>query len=99
MKKNRLFNVFVVAALALMVALTIQGAIATTRVALAAGASDQVNSPAAAPLCDFPAVERISVHRVYVEQVKSWVTYTDGGPTGVDGGLIELLSGSQDCSQ
>jgi hypothetical protein len=99
MKQNRLFNVFVVAALALMAALTIQGAIATTRVALAAGASDQALSPLAAPVCDFPSVERTSIRRVYVEQMNTWVTYTESGPTGVDGGLIHLLSGSQDCSQ
>ena len=92
MKKNRLFNAFLVATLALMVALTIQGTIATARVAYAA-------APVAAPLCEFPTVERLSIHRVYVEQMKSWVTYTDGGPSGVDGGLIELLSGSQDCSK
>lgn len=99
MKQNRLFNVFVVAALFLMAALTIQGAIETSRVALAAGASDQANSPAAVPLCEFPAVERPSIRRVYVAQMDSWVTYTESGPTGVDGGLIHLLSGSQVCSQ
>jgi len=99
MIKNRLFNVFVVAALALMTALTIQGAIETSWVAMAAGASDQANPPAAAPLCEFPVVERSSIRRVYVEQMNTWVTYTDSGPTGVDGGLIHLLSGSQDCSQ
>ena len=99
MKKNRLFNIFVVAAMVLMIALTIQGTLATTRVAMAAGTSDPYPAQAAAPLCDFPAVERLAIRRVYVEQMKSWVTYTDGGPTGVDGGLIQLLSGSQDCSQ
>ena len=92
MKMNRLFNTFLVAALALMVALTIQNTIATVRVAYAA-------TPLAAPLCEFPAVERLSIHRVYVEQMKSWVTYTDDGPTGVDGGLIHLLSDSGTCAQ
>ena len=99
MKKKRLFNIFMVAALVLMIALTIQGAIETTKIAMAAGTSDPLPARAAAPLCDFPAVERLAIHRVYVEQMKSWVTYTDGGPTGIDGGLIQLLSGPQDCSQ
>lgn len=99
MKKNRFLNIFLIAALTLMVALTIQGAVATAQVALAAGNVDQGNAPAAAPLCDFPAVERQTIHRVYVEQMDTWITYTDRGPTGVDGGLIELLSGSRDCSQ
>jgi hypothetical protein len=96
MIKDRLFNVFVVAALALMVALTIQGAIETTRVAMAAGAVDQVG---AAPLCDVPAVERSSIRRVYVQQMDTWLTYTNGGPTGVDGGLIDLLSNARVCSK
>ena len=96
MIKNRLFNVFVVAALALMVALTIQGAIETTRVTVAAGGSDQALS---APQCNNPAVERTSIRRVYVQQMDTWLTYTDGGPTGVDGGLIHLLSNARVCSE
>jgi hypothetical protein len=96
MKKNQLFNVFLIAALALMIALTAQSAIETTRVALAAGDSAQVNSSVAAPLCDLPAVE--TIHSVYVEQMNTWMTYTESGPTGIDGGLIELLSGSQTCT-
>ena len=99
MKKNSLFNVLVVAALALMVALTIQGALQTAKVAMAAGASDQANLSAGAPLCDFPAIERESIHRVYIEQMNTWVTYTDSGPTGVDGGLIHLLSDTGTCAQ
>ncbi len=96
MIKNRLFNMFIVAALALMVALTFQGAIETTKVAIAAGASDPLP---AAPLCDNLAAERSSIRRVYVEQMDTWLTYTNGGPTGVDGGLIDLLSNAQVCSR
>jgi hypothetical protein len=96
MIKNRLFNVFVVAALALMVALTIQGVIETAKVAMAAGGSDQA---LAAPLCAIPAVERTAIRRVYVQQMDTWLTYTDGGPTGIDGGLIDLLSNARVCSK
>jgi hypothetical protein len=96
MNKNRLFNIFVVAALALMVALTIQGEISTTRVAWAADGSDQSSS---APLCNKPAVEPSSIRRVYVDQMDTWLTYTDGGSTGVDGGLIHLLSNARVCSK
>ena len=99
MKKNRLLNIFVVAALALMFALTIQGAFQTTKVAMAAGTSDQTDLLVGAPLCDFPAVERSTIHRVFVEQMNTWVTYTENGPTGVDGGLIHLLSDSDTCVQ
>jgi hypothetical protein len=96
MNKNRLFNIFVVAALSLMVALIIQGGIATDKVALASGAS---NFAPSAPLCDNPAVERSAIRRVYVEQMDSWLTYTDGSPTGVNGGLIHLLSNARVCSK
>jgi len=96
MNKNRLFNIFLVAALALMVALIFQGAIETSKVALASSVVDPASS---APLCDNPAVERSSIHRVYVNQMDTWLTYTNGGPTGVDGGLIDLLSNARVCSK
>jgi hypothetical protein len=95
MNKNRLFNMFVTAALALMVALTFRGAIETAGIAMAASAADQA---APAPLCDRPVVETSSIRRVYVEQMDSWLTYTDGAPTGVDGGLIHLLLNARVCS-
>jgi hypothetical protein len=66
---------------------------------MAAGTLGQANLPTGAPLCDFPAVERSTIHRVFVEQMDTWVTYTESGPTGVDGGLIELLSNERACSQ
>jgi hypothetical protein len=95
MNKNRLSNIFLVAALALMAALILQGAIATSKVALASGDSHPDSS---APLCEDSAVERSSIRRVYVEQMDSWLTYTDGAPTGLDGGLIYLLSHARACS-
>lgn len=95
MNTNRLFNVIVAVTLTLMAVLTFQGTIETTRVVWAAGQSDNLS---AAPLCDNPAVERSSIRRVYIQQMDSLLTYTDGGPTGVDGGLIELLSNARICS-
>lgn len=95
MNKNRFFNMFLAAALALMVALILQGAIETSKVASAAGVS---NHASAAPLCENPAAERPSIRQVYVEQMDAWLTYTDGVPTGVDGGLIDLLSNTRVCS-
>jgi hypothetical protein len=95
MNKNHIFNIFVIATLTLMIALTIQGAIETNKVAMAAGAADQTLT---APICNKPPVAQSSIRRVYVQQIDSWLTYTDGGPTGVDGGLIELLSNARLCS-
>lgn len=93
MIKNRLFNVFVMAALTLMVVLAVQGAIETRKVAARAAE----HSPGEV-LCDLPLAERTSIQRVYVEGMDTWLTYTDGGPTGVDGGLIHLLSNARNCS-
>ena len=93
MIKNRLFNVFVIAALTLMISLAVQGAIETRRVA--ARSADHLSGRA---ICDLPLAERTSVQRVYVEQMETWLTYTDDGPTGVDGGLIHLLSNARNCS-
>jgi hypothetical protein len=96
MNKSRLFNMFLIAGLALMVALILQGAIETNKVALASGVSHPASS---APVCDNLGVERSSIRRVYVQQMDSWLTYTDGGPTGVDGGLLDLLSNARVCSK
>jgi hypothetical protein len=98
MMKNRTFNVFVAAALVTMVALIVGSSVATTRIARAAGTSGQVHLPGTAPLCDFPVVERSAIHWVFVKGANNWFTYSDNGPTGLDGGLIHLLSDSQACS-
>jgi hypothetical protein len=96
MNKNHFFNIVLAATLALMVALTLQGAIETASVAMANGGADQVPS---ALVCDKPAVESSSIRRVYVEQLNTWLTYTNSAPTGVDGGLIDLLSNTRVCSK
>jgi len=92
MFKNRLFNVFVVVALVVLAALTIQQALETTRIVSAAGASES------AP-CAIPVVDRSSIHSEYVEEMGIWLPQSDSGPTGVDGGLLYLLSGYRECSQ
>lgn len=99
MKRNRLFNVFVTVALVLMAVLTIRGSLETTKVASAASGPDQALAPHNTPFCDNPAVRRSSIQRIYVGQMDTWLMYTDGGPTGVDGGLIHILSNSRVCSK
>jgi hypothetical protein len=95
MKKNRLFNFVVILALASMAALTISQVAATNRLVSAAS-----NGGAAADeQCSALGVDRSSIHMVYVERVGAWMPYTQNGPTGVDGGLLQLLSERQACSQ
>jgi hypothetical protein len=95
MKENRLFNLVVILALAAMAALTISQAMATNR--LVAAASN--GGTAADEQCSALGVDRSSIHMVYVEQARTWLPYTKNAPTGVDGGLLQLLSERQACSQ
>lgn len=89
MIKNRIFNICVIAALAVMAALTIQGAIETTRVASAAGTE--------AANCIWLEVDRSSIHSVYLEEIGVSLPRSDSGYTGYDGGLIYLLSEQHTC--
>jgi hypothetical protein len=86
MFKNRLFNLLVAAALVMVVALTVREAFATASLA-AHTATVQCNS--------LPS--RYSIHTKNVGGTR-W-TYTEDGPTGVDGGLIQLLSSYRTCSR
>ena len=99
MNKNRLSNLMVVVALAVMAALTISQVAATNRVVSAASGSGASVSIPPAEQCSAPDVDRSSIHSVYVKELGRWMTYTDQGPTGVDGGLIQLFSDSQSCSR
>lgn len=89
MFKTRLINVLIFAALILALALTVQEAVATT--ALKSGAEAAVS-------CD-SLPSRYSIRSEYVREADMWILRTEDGPTGVDGGLIELLSGHRTCSR
>ena len=97
MFKNRLFNISVIVALVVVTALTIQQALETTKLVSAAGISGQ--QAANTSLCEAPVVARSSIHSVYVKEIGMWVSRTDSGPTGMEGGLIHLLSDYRICSQ
>jgi hypothetical protein len=87
MFKNRLFNVFVAMALVIVVALTVREAVATTVIRSQANAVIECTS--------LPS--RYSLHTEYVDGM--WVAYTEDGPAGVDGGLIDLMSNYRTCSR
>ena len=87
MLRNRLFNVLIAAALVLVVALTVREAFATTAV---------TSQPSAAAACaSLPS--RYSIHTAYVQEAGISVPYTEDGPTGVDGGLLALMSAYRSC--
>lgn len=91
MNKNRFFNLVVIGALAVMAALTTSQAVAADRLA-----SDNSSTSS---LCSNPDVNHSSIHMVYVERLGRWMTYTNKGPTGVEGGLIQLLNDRRYCSK
>ena len=89
MQKHHLFNLLIAVALVLLIALTVREAFATS---ITTSQTDAVVK------CDnLPS--RYSIHSEYVEEMGMNVTYTEDGPTGVDGGLIYLLSNYRTCSR
>jgi hypothetical protein len=92
MLKNRLFNVFIAFVLLMVVALTVREAFATTNVVSHAGPT----MDAARLECD-SLPSRSSIHMQRIQATGTQLTYTEAGPTGVDGGLIYLLSAYRTC--
>jgi hypothetical protein len=92
---NRVFNLLIVIALVALVGLTFREASATSAVITA----DQSHGDLAkAEECaSLPVLS--SVHSEYMEERGLWLPYTKDGPTGLDGGLIHLLSNYRGCSQ
>lgn len=93
MSTNRLMMLFVVVALILVTALTVREALATATVISQSGSARRT----AVECASLPS--RQSLHNKYVQGLDAWVTYSEDGPTGVDGGLIELMSSYRTCSQ
>lgn len=79
---NRFFNVMVVLVLLLVIGLTVREAVASAAVA---------SSEYAYTACGAAPVRPPS-RSEYFPAAKAWVSYAEGYPTGVDGGLIEILS-------
>lgn len=91
MNTHRLFNLFVAVALLALAVLTIQDAAATVSVISHTTYVSQSSEECAS----LPA--RSSIHTEYVNGV--WLPYSEDGPTGIDGGLIHLLSAYRTCYQ
>lgn len=94
MLKNRLFNMLILIPLVIVIALTVQETAATAGMMSEAGSSKGIRSLACASLSS-----RYSIHTVYNEESGMSLPYTEDGPTGVDGGLIYLLSNYRICSR
>ena len=90
MSTHRLFNMFVVIAVIVIVALTVREAAATSSVVSKANGDQNLIE------CD-SLPSRYSIHSEYVKEMGVWMTYSEDGPTGVDDGLIQLLSNYRTC--
>lgn len=93
MKYHRLFDLIVAVALLVMVGLTIREAAATTIAITQADAASQ-SSVACASL-----PSRYSIRSEYVQAMDNWVIVTEDGSTGIDGGLIQLMSDYRTCTK
>lgn len=96
MSTHRSFNVFLAVALLAIIALTVWQSLETARVVRAASAE---HSPAAEAAYCVSASQRASLISVYVREARAWHSQIGGRPTGVEGGLLEILSGQRGCSQ
>lgn len=93
MRKNHLFNLMIAIALVIVVALTVREAAAT------AGMISQTDSAKGANALECVSLpSRESIRTEYNSQRGAWITVSEDGPTGVDGGLIQLLSDYRTCS-
>ena len=94
MSKNRWRNVLVVLALVIAVALTIQTAFAKADLSSQAEARKEAKSTECAS-----SPSRYSLHTEIMPETGTRLTYTEDGPTGMDGGLIQLFSDYRTCSR
>jgi hypothetical protein len=85
MSANRWFNLLVLSTLAVAAVLTIAGALATAELAAAA--------PGAASCPRVMSVRSGHIQGTYV------VAGNNSIPTGIEGGLLALLSGDRTCSE
>ena len=89
MSKNRLFHISIAIALVITLAFTVQEALATTSL------RSEVNPTA---MCaSLPS--HYSIHTEYMKEADMWIVRTETGPSGVDGGLIDLLSAYRICAR
>ena len=89
MFKRRLFNVLIALTLVITLAFTVREAFAIT---ILRSEANTVATCASLP-------SQYSIRTEYVPEAGMWIVRTENGPTGVDGGLIDLLSNYRTCSK
>ena len=89
MFKNRLFNLLIATALVITLAFTVREAFATSLL--------QAEGKTVTTCTSLPS--RYSLHTEYVKEAGTRIIHTEDGPTGVDGGLGELLASYRTCAR
>jgi len=100
MSVNRLFAVLIAVVLVVLVAITAREAMATSLLVSQAHhiMPKGLETTLASPICMSNGQSISSVRSIYVKELNGWFPRTSKGYTGVDGGLIELLSGARTCT-
>lgn len=94
MFKSRLFYMMIAAGFLALAVLLVYQSITTARVISATQSLPVTGSnPVPVSPCPLTAEEIRSIHPVWVAEIGMWVSSTDHGPTGVDGGMQAL----RDC--
>ena len=94
MNKNRLFHLLMVVTLVLVVAVSVRDTLAATN--LTSGGNESIGTRTL-ECASLPS--RRSLHTETVRATGTRLTFTEDGPTGVDGGLVNLLSDYRTCSK
>ena len=89
MLRHRLFNLLIAISLVIVTAFTAREAVATT---ILRSQGNKASVCASLP-------SRYSLRTEYMKDANLWVVRTENGPTGTDGGLIDLLSEYRSCSR
>jgi hypothetical protein len=92
MFKKRLFHLLIVTTVVIIAAFAVREAVAEANVMSRQGATLDAKIKCAS----LPS--RYSIHTEYLEGIGP-VSYTEDGPTGVDGGLLNLMSSYRTCSR
>jgi hypothetical protein len=96
MSNHRAFNVLMIFALLAVFALVIWQSVETARVVKAASAEHSLSAETA--YC-VSAAQRASLTSTYVKDSRAWYSKIGGSATGVEGGLLSILSGQRACAQ
>jgi hypothetical protein len=93
MFKKRLFHLLMVTAVVIIAAFAVREALAEANIL-----SQREATPGNQIQCaDLPS--RYSLHSEVVKETGTLLPATEDGPTGLDGGLIDLMSNYRTCSK